>query len=84
MARGWESKEVESQIESAVEERGRKRPDRVLTADEVAREREREGLEHARDRVTTELANPHLHPRHRAMLESALADLDARLDGGPR
>lgn len=79
MARGWESKEVESQIETAAAERDRKRSQRLVTAEEASREREREHLETSRARVVHDLSNPNLHPRHRQMLESALTDLDGKL-----
>ncbi len=80
MARGWESKEVESQIESAAEERGNRRHEVQLTPEEAQIQRERELLESAKARVAAQLNNPALHPRHGAMLEAALGDLEAKLD----
>jgi hypothetical protein len=79
MARGWESKEVESQIETAAAERGRKLPEHRLTPEEANRERERDHIEASKSRVCTELGNPNLHPRHRQMLEAALTELDRKL-----
>jgi hypothetical protein len=75
MARGWESKNIESQQEEAA--RQRKRP-KALTADEQARLVKRRGLELARARAEADMAHA-VAPAHRAMLEQALADLDAQL-----
>jgi hypothetical protein len=81
MARGWESKSVESQIEdSLVTDATSKR----LSTDELQRKRERESLELSRLRITTELRTAKA-PLHRTALEHALAHLDeqiARLSQG--
>jgi len=75
MARGWESKSVEAQIESA----------QADTRTSVAREtedvevvRQRENLTLSRTRVLRELETSR-NPRYRSLLEKALADLDAQL-----
>ncbi len=79
MARGWESKDVESQLDAA-EERARlaKRP--KLTPEQAARNRERESLELSRKRVLHDLASTQ-NPRYRATLEAALKHLDEKLAG---
>jgi len=77
MARGWESKSVESQIESA---EFRRRPSRgkPLTAPEAARLRERENLEMSRTRVLHDLEAAN-NPRYREILQAALKHLDDKL-----
>jgi len=76
MARGWESKSVEAQMESAQSPH----PSRaaLLSAEERARLRELEGLELSRTRVQHDLAAA-THPRHRELLESALKHLEKRI-----
>ena len=78
MARGWESKSVEAQIDMAEPRRSgaavQSRPDpRIL---ETLRRKEHISL--SRTRVLRELANVE-NPRYKAVLEKALADLDAQL-----
>ena len=76
MARGWESKSVESQQAEATEE---KRPSRAkLTSQQAALQRQIDGLLLSRQRVRQQLAAAH-DPRLRQMLDGALADLDRRL-----
>ncbi|HEY1264539.1 MAG TPA: hypothetical protein VGF06_13520 [Terriglobales bacterium] len=76
MARGWESKAVEQQQDEAKAEKGR---DRVpMTAEQIARRQRRDGLELSRHRILQQLQMA-CNPRHRAMLEAALADLDEQL-----
>lgn len=75
MARGWESKAVESQIEDQREARSSK-PER--TSEERETVRKRESLELSRTRVMNDLANAHSQV-HRTTLEHALAHLDAEL-----
>ena len=77
MARGWESKSVESQIESAEGKRGRDAAPRV-TPEQAARQRERASIELSRKRVLADLAAAR-HPRHREMLEAALKFLDEKI-----
>jgi hypothetical protein len=83
MARGWESKEVESQIESRAEERARTRLRPPVEVESDAAQGKREALERGIARVQSQLASPSLHPRHRAMLETALHDLQDRLTALP-
>jgi hypothetical protein len=79
MARGWESKAVESQIESA-EERHRHGPTARLTPEQIQIERELEILELSRIRTAQDLAAA-VNPRYRDLLERTLVHLDARIAG---
>jgi len=78
MARGWESKDVESQV---AENRPEKSPSNTSqkTQDQLNNERERQDLELSKKRVLADLENA-THPNHRKSLEAALAHLDAKLD----
>jgi hypothetical protein len=77
MARGWESKSVEAQIESAAgRETARREPE--LTPEQIHLLRDRENLELSRTRVTRELAAS-TNPRYHQILRKALADLEAKL-----
>jgi hypothetical protein len=75
MARGWESKAIESQQEEAVRQRT-SRP--ALTPDERAREERRRSLELTRARTLADLSRA-TAPHHRAMLQQAIAALDEQL-----
>jgi len=77
MARGWESKEVESQIEANQESKegsGAGEKD----ADQVKRDLERKDLQLSRTRIINSLEAAK-HPNHRKSLEAALAHLDKKL-----
>jgi hypothetical protein len=74
MARGWESKSVESQ-QSEPEPAQKKRR---LTAEEVERARKREGLEMSRGRIARELETARSDV-HRTALQNALKFLDEEL-----
>jgi hypothetical protein len=76
MARGWESKSVqEQQAEAAFPTPGdHLRP----LPDQIAKHQRRQGLQLSRRRVQEQLREVD-NPRHRQMLEQALAELDARL-----
>jgi hypothetical protein len=76
MARGWESKSVEQQQEERLEQRTGARP--VVPAEQQERNRKREGLVLSRKRLTQQLEAA-TNPRHRQMLEEALAELDRQL-----
>jgi hypothetical protein len=76
MARGWESKAIEAQQAEASEEKSTLRA--KMTPQQVARKRQIDGLVLSRQRVRQQLAAAQ-DPRHRQMLEGALADLDRRL-----
>jgi len=74
MARGWESKSVESQIADAAGEQRRG----GMPAEERQRRARRRGLELSRARVLQELEATTSSIR-RSALESALAHLDSEL-----
>lgn len=77
MARGWESKSVEEQIELA--ESSSAIPGAVhLTPEQHQRQRARDGLDLCRRRILHDLASA-THPRHREMLEAALAHIDKKI-----
>lgn len=77
MARGWESKDVESQV-----------ADRKIVADQpgkgqkspedIKKEQERRGLTLSRTRVLNDLEVA-TNPNHRKSLEAALAHLDKKI-----
>jgi TATA-binding protein-associated factor Taf7 len=76
MARGWESKAIEDQqAEAAAEKRQTKAR---LTADEIKRQQEIQGLELSRQRVRQQLLSA-TNPQHREMLQLALAELESKL-----
>jgi hypothetical protein len=76
VARGWESKSVEAQQAEATE--AGIKPHRRLTTKEAARAREKESLRLSRQRVIEQMSASS-NPRHRKLLEEALADLDQKL-----
>jgi hypothetical protein len=76
MARGWESKSVEQQQEVMAEQR---KPLRApISPDEQQRNRKGEGLLLSRSRLIQQLQAAR-NPRHRQMLEQAIAELDRQL-----
>jgi hypothetical protein len=77
MARGWESKSVESQIQesSLKASRSQKPP---LTPEQTEKHRRKEVLLLSRKRVEKDLQSSN-DPRYRDQLNRALADLDAQL-----
>ena len=77
MARGWESKAVEDQIQAA-QSRPQSRTAQ-LTAEETSRLRERESLLLHRTRVLHDIAAAR-NPRYQEVLKAALAHLDERLE----
>jgi hypothetical protein len=77
MARGWESKSVESQMDAA--ETRRSSSQRVVPAEQQVRvDRERESLRLSRTRVLHDIETA-THARYREQLEAALRYLDSRL-----
>jgi hypothetical protein len=76
MARGWESKSIETQQEEAA--RAKPSSDRPMTADELERRRRRQTLELSRRKAVADLRRA-TTAAHRAMLERAIADLDEQL-----
>ena len=77
MARGWESKSIEQQQEEATSStQSRGKP---LNPEQISEQNKRRGLELSRKRMLQQLALAS-SPQHRAMLEAALAELDAKLE----
>ena len=77
MARGWESKEVESQIEAAAARSEQSRINQIHAAD-ISRQRERESLELSRTRVLQDMENA-ANPRYREQLQRSLMFLNEKL-----
>jgi hypothetical protein len=77
MARGWESKAVESQIEDAAS-RPASGPQRPADPVEVERTRERESLQLARKRVVHDLETSHSF-RLEKVLRASLQHLDEKI-----
>jgi hypothetical protein len=75
MARGWESKSIESQQEDAATRRST-RP--ALTPEQQAAQQKKTALELSRARLADDLSRA-TSPNHRGMLEHALANLDEQL-----
>ena len=77
MARGWESKDIESQMEAAREVTKRAAtPQR--SAEEIQREHERESLLLQRTRVLSDLESA-VNPGYREILQRSLAFLDEKI-----
>lgn len=77
MARGWESKDVESQQDLA-EQRARDKEKPKLTPEQIAINAQRESLLLDRTRLQRDLANAR-HPRHADMIKQALAHIEEKL-----
>jgi hypothetical protein len=77
MARGWESKAVEGQIESFESGRSVDSKKRVTPA-QADLQRKQDSLRLARARVMRDLETTQ-NPRYRDMLNAALADLEGKL-----
>jgi hypothetical protein len=77
MARGWESKSVEAQIDAAEVHRSAVLQN-VRSPEELDAIRQRESLIMSRTRVLRELETAR-NPRYREILKKALAGLDAKL-----
>ena len=77
MSRGWESKDVESQMEEGAAQRAA--PHQTpLSQDQIRVRTERESLELSRTRVLKDLESA-THPRRREQLEGALQHLNRKL-----
>lgn len=78
MARGWESKDVESQVQ---ENRADQSPSEKAqkTQEQMEKDRERQGLELSKKHILADLETA-THPNHRKTLEAALAHLDAKIE----
>ena len=82
MAKGWESKSVEDQIQNADNEANHDNRRKQLTPDQMEAHRRREVLLLSRARVEKDL-NASQNPRYRDQLTRALADLDAQISKLP-
>ncbi|HKR25891.1 MAG TPA: hypothetical protein VJS11_00505 [Acidobacteriaceae bacterium] len=77
MARGWESKSVEDQVEQQSQNRQGPRADGAgASAADAARARQRQLLELERERILDERTS---NPIRRAALEAALNEIEAQL-----
>jgi hypothetical protein len=76
VARGWESKSVEAQQSEAAAESTS--PRLKMSPEQAAQFREKENLRLARRRILQQFEASD-NPRHRKILETALAELDERL-----
>jgi hypothetical protein len=76
MARGWESKDVESQVEAS--QAPQQKAVGPKTPEQIQREQQRKDLQLSRTRILNDLASA-THPNHRKSLEAALAHLDKKL-----
>jgi hypothetical protein len=77
MARGWESKDVESQVQdrnTVAENKGQGQK----SAEQILKEQEKRGLVLSRTRILNSLESA-TNPNHRKSLEAALAHLEKRL-----
>jgi hypothetical protein len=77
MARGWESKDVESQVAG---KENMAAPGKAQKAqDQVEKDRERANIELSRKHILSDLETA-THPNHKKTLEAALAHLDQKLE----
>ncbi|MBZ5524941.1 MAG: hypothetical protein LAP21_22140 [Acidobacteriia bacterium] len=79
MAKGWESKSVESQMDAAQERREPGKKDE-LTEEQKKKNREREGLRLARRNLLSQL-EASTNERYQQTLQAALDDLERRIEG---
>jgi hypothetical protein len=77
MARGWESKSVEAQMEATglAQEKAEKKDKADV---DLARSQARKDLELSRIRISNDLQSA-TNPNHRKSLEAALAHLDKKI-----
>jgi hypothetical protein len=79
MARGWESKSVEDQVEQQAEQReeaAKAASKHVVRAAGAEQARARQMLQLKRERILSEKTS---HPARRAALQAALKDIEAEL-----
>jgi hypothetical protein len=77
MARGWESKDVESQVANR---ENMAAPGKAQKAqDQLEKDRERANVELSRKHILNDLETA-THPNHKKQLEAALAHLDQKLE----
>ncbi len=78
MARGWESKSVEAQIDAAAAHPQLAVPRKSLSPRQLEKIRRKETLLLSRTRVVREMETAQ-NPRYQAVLKKALVDLDAQI-----
>jgi phage terminase Nu1 subunit (DNA packaging protein) len=78
MARGWESKSVEEQIEMAAERAASLKTAKKVDEAEAAKQRELESLQLSRSRVLQDIAAS-TNPKYKDMLQRSLDFLDEKL-----
>jgi hypothetical protein len=78
MARGWESKDVESQVENKDKSPEQKSGRGTKSPEQTMREQQIQDLELSRTRILNDLTAA-THPNHRKSLEAALAHLDKKI-----
>jgi hypothetical protein len=77
MARGWESKDVESQV-AEKKVTAPAADTRIKTPEQIRVDQERKGLQLSRTRIVNDLESA-TNPHHRKSLEAALAFLDQKI-----
>jgi hypothetical protein len=78
MARGWESKSVEEQIELAAEKAASIKSAKRVDEAEAAKQRELESLQLSRTRVLQDIAASN-NPKYKEMLQRSLDFLDEKV-----
>jgi hypothetical protein len=78
MARGWESKSIEAQIDMAENHPRGAAVRQAIDPGKMQLIRQKESLLLSRTRILHEIATAQ-NPRYKAVLDKALADLDAKL-----
>jgi hypothetical protein len=81
MARGWESKSVEAQIDEAAQQRSALQAI-LVSRDDADRMRRRDSLLLSRKRVLHDIETT-TNTRYRQLMERALAELDTQLAALP-
>jgi hypothetical protein len=76
MARGWESKSVEAQVESALDRKRQRKPQ--LTPQQIEHETKRDGFLLQRTRILQQIEQC-TDPRYRATLKKGLSYLETQL-----
>jgi len=79
MARGWESKSVEAQIEDNKSTSSKQNPARPISREEVHRQSLRANLQLSRQRILQQLESS-TNERYSEMLRRSLAELEGQLD----
>jgi hypothetical protein len=78
MARGWESKSVEEQMDAAESRRVERKAADAVTAEQVRVDHERDAIQMQLTRIRRELEDAR-HERHREQLQGAIKHLEEKL-----